>query len=67
MTRLLLFLVLSVLTGCGPLAINQVVLATDDGTKRLIYDCSNFRRQVESAEQLQILAAGVRPDDPPRI
>lgn len=56
MTRTLLLLVLSVLTACGPLTTNRVVLATDDGTKQLIYDCSNFRSQVETREQLQILA-----------
>jgi hypothetical protein len=57
MNRILLLLLLSVVTGCGPQTSNQVVLATDDGAKRLIYDCSNFRPQVESAEQLQVLAA----------
>ena len=55
MTRLPLLLALAVLTACGPMASNQIVLATDDGTKRLTYDCSNFRPQVASAEQLQIL------------
>jgi hypothetical protein len=52
-----LLLLLSAVTACGPQTSNQVVLATDDGTKRLIYDCPNFRPQVESAEQLQVLGA----------
>ena len=59
MNRITIILVLAaVFSGCGPR--NQVILATDDGTKRLVYDCDNFRPQVESAEQLQILMAACR-------
>ena len=53
MNRALLLFVLAAATGCG----RQVVLTTDDGSKRLTYDCTNFRPQVESAEQLHVLAA----------
>ena len=58
MNRIAVLLVLvAAFSGCGPRTSNQVVYATDDGAKRLFYDCDNFRPQVETAEQLQILLA----------
>ncbi|MFZ4594208.1 MAG: hypothetical protein ACOYOF_08125 [Verrucomicrobiaceae bacterium] len=61
MPRFLTFLLVGFIAACGPLARNNVVLTTDDGTKKLTYDCSNLRPQVESNEQIQILIqAGVR-------
>ena len=56
MPRFLLVLVLFAATGCDLQTSNQVILATDDGTRKLIYDCSNFRPQVETGEQRQLLS-----------
>ena len=55
MPRFLLVLVLLAATGCNLRTSNQVILATNDGTRKLIYDCSNFLPQVETGEQRQCL------------
>jgi len=43
---------LILLAGCSD---SKVVIQARTGGKQLVYDCNNFRPQVETAEDLQIL------------
>jgi hypothetical protein len=43
------------LSGCGK-ARNQIVLSDESGSRKLIYDCSVFRPQAESGQDMPILA-----------
>ena len=48
-----------IIAGCEQSRSQQIILADDTGSLKLVYDCSAFRPQAESANDLRILALAV--------
>jgi|SRR5437899_1699384 len=53
---LALILLSLTISGCEPSGSRQAVLSDESGSHKLVYDCSAFRAQAESADDLRVLA-----------